>query len=108
MQQRSLYPQEYGNKRAECWGEMKKAITSQQDLFDLVDDDGLSVELTCIRKKTDSAGRLLLEDKDDLKGRGYDSPNKADATAYTFAEPLSFYTDKKIEYPSGRRKMVMT
>lgn len=101
MQQRSTYPEEYGNKRAECWGEAKKAITSQKDLFALPDDEGLHIELTCIHKKTDSAGRLLMEDKESLKSRGYDSPNKADAVAYCFAEPVSFYTESKIEYPLG-------
>ena len=108
MQQRSTYPQEYHNKRAECWGELKKAITNQRDLFDLPDDEGLMIELTCIHKKTDTAGRLLMEDKDDLKARGYDSPNKGDACSLLFAEPLSFYTEQKIEYPNAMKKRVIS
>lgn len=108
MQQRSTYPHEYANKRAECWGEMKKAITSSEDLFDLPDDEGLMIETTCIHKKSDSAGRLLLEDKESLKKRGYDSPNKADALAYCFAEPLTFYTEQKINYPQGLKSRVIS
>jgi hypothetical protein len=108
MQQRSTYPQEYANKRAECWGEMKKAVVSQQDLFSLPDDEGLMIEMTCIHKKTDSAGRLLMEDKDDLEKRGYSSPNKADALALCFAEPLTFYTEQKIDYPQGLKSRVIS
>lgn len=107
MQQRSLYPEEYGNKRAECWGELKKALTSTKDPFDLPDDEGLAIELTCIHKKTDSAGRLLMEDKKDLKARGYDSPNKADAASYCFAEPISFYTGGEINYSAAMKSRVI-
>jgi hypothetical protein len=108
MQQRSTYPQEYANKRAECWGEMKKAFTSTKDLFDLPDDEGLMIELTCIRKKADSAGRLLMEDKDDLKARGYESPNKADACSLLFAEPMTFYTEENIDYPLAMKRRVLS
>lgn len=108
MQQRSLYPQEYGNKRAECWGEMKKALTDQQNLTAIPDDESLAIEITCLHKKTDLSGRLLMEDKDDLKGRGYDSPNKGDALAYTYAEPVSFYMDEKINYPAAMISRVIS
>jgi len=108
MQQRSTFPLDYGNKRAECWGELKKFLTDQINLADLYDDEGLGIELTCIRKKSDSAGRLLLEDKDDLKARGYESPNKADACSLLFAEPMSFYTVVEINYPVQRRNRNLT
>jgi hypothetical protein len=35
----------------------------------------------------DSAGRLVLERKQDLKKRGMPSPDSADAMALTFSEP---------------------
>lgn len=108
MQQRSLYPQEYGNKRAECWGELKKALTDQENLTAIPDDEGLAIEITCLRKKTDVAGRLLMEDKDDLKARGYDSPNKGDAVSYTYAEPVSFYSEEKINYPPAMKSRVIS
>lgn len=108
MQQASLYPKEYGNKRAECWGEMKKALTDQQNLTAIPDDEGLAIEITCLHKKTDVAGRLLMEDKKDLKARGYDSPNKGDAASYTYAEPVSFYTEEKINYPLAMTSRVIS
>jgi hypothetical protein len=33
-------------------------------------------------------GKVLLESKEDMKGRGLPSPNKGDALALTFAEPV--------------------
>ena len=33
-------------------------------------------------------GKILLESKEDMKGRGLPSPNKGDALALTFAEPV--------------------
>ena len=108
MSEGSTYPDEYKNKRAECWGEGRKALLSKKDLYSLPDDDGFAIELTCIRTVANTSGRLQLEDKDDLKLRGYDSPNMADAWSLTYAEPVTFYTGQKIEYPSARRKRNMT
>lgn len=102
MAERSTYPDEYQNKRAECWGEGRKALISTEDLYSLPDDDGLAIEMTCIRTVDNTSGRLQLEDKDDLAARGYDSPNKADAWALTYAEPVSFAMDAQINYPQGR------
>lgn len=103
MAERSNYPEEYLNKRAECWGEGRKWLMSATDLPAIPDHDGFAIELGCIRKVNNSSGRLQLEGKDDLKERGYDSPNMADAWALTFAEPLAFYTTAKINYPKGRK-----
>lgn len=108
MAERSLYPEEYQNKRAECWGEGRKAVISNKDLYSLPDDDGFLVEMTCMRKVDNTSGRLQLESKDDLKVRGYDSPNMADAWALTYAEPVSFYSSEKIAYPKARINRNMT
>lgn len=109
MSEASLYPDEYKNKRAECWGEGRKAMLSTKDPYSIeVDDAGFVIELTCIRKVDRPHGLLQLEDKDDLKARGYDSPNKGDAWALLYAEPVSFYMDKKMEYPKARRNRNMT
>lgn len=103
----SLYPDEYVNKRAEMWGEMRKWLIDQNDPVKLPDDEGLAVELTCIARAPHSSGRLLLESKEDLKARGYESPNKADAVALTFAEPVQLYTHTKINYPQQRMRRVL-
>ncbi len=109
MSEASLYPEEYKNKRAECWGEGRKDLVSTKDPYSIeVDDAGFVIELTCIRKVDRPHGLLQLEDKDDLKARGYDSPNKGDAWALTYAEPVTFYTGAKIEYPKARMNRNLT
>ncbi len=108
MASRSLYPDEYENIRAQCYGEMRKWLISTNDPPSLPDDEGLSIELTCLRRVDNTSGRLQLEGKDDLKKRGYDSPNKADALSLTFAEPVSFYTEAQMKYPQGRTNRNLT
>lgn len=107
MAERSTYPEEYANKRAECWGEMRKWLISTTEPPSLPDDEGLSIEMGCLKKVDNSSGRLQLEDKQDLKKRGYESPNKADSCSLTFAEPISFYKNKKINYPQGRTRRTL-
>jgi len=109
MAERSTYPDEYENKRAECWGEGRKALISTTDPYSIeADDDGFCIELTCIRKVDNHSGRLQLESKEQLKERGYDSPNRGDAWSLTYAEPVTFYTSQKIEYPKARLSRNMT
>lgn len=108
MQERSAYPDEYGNKRAECWGEGRKWLQSVSDPPQMPDDEGFAIELCCIHKKEDSSGRVLLEGKKELKARGYDSPNKGDAWGLTFADKVEFYNEGKIKYPEARKRRVMS
>lgn len=64
--------------------------------------DRLINELTSLRYRFTSDGRLRLESKDEMKKRGLVSPDTADALALTFAVS----TDLAIGYtPSARRKM---
>lgn len=71
----------YANLRAELYaGKLKEWIKTA----DLTDDDDW-YELTNIKYKFDSKGRMLLEKKEDMKKRGLPSPDVADALAITFA-----------------------
>ena len=51
-------------------------------------DEGLLDDLCAVNKKYDTRGRLQLESKEDVKKRLGRSPDKADALALTFAEPV--------------------
>ena len=59
-------------------------------------DEELLDDLCAVNKKYDRRGRLQLEEKDELKKCLGHSPDKADALALTFAEPV---------YDEGRAKM---
>jgi hypothetical protein len=90
------------NRRAELWGLMRTALEGR---FQLPDRDDLMAELTSPGYKFDSAGRLVLEAKADMRRRGLPSPDLADAIALTFAEPggsgfvRSSNVWKPIEFP---------
>jgi hypothetical protein len=73
------------NRRAEMWGNVKKAL--EADTLCLPDSDSLMADLTSPGYKFDSAGRLVLESKDDMRKRGMPSPDEADAVALCFSEP---------------------
>ena len=57
--------------------------------------------MTSVNKKYDRRGRLQLEEKDEVKKRLGRSPDKGDALALTFAEPV--YDDGEPQiYGNGR------
>lgn len=85
----------YVNKRAEMWGTMKLWV-KQGGAID-PKDEGLYQDLIGPETVPRLDGKILLESKEDMKERGLPSPNKGDALALTFAEPVS----KKQRYVSG-------
>lgn len=88
----------YTNKRAEMWGEMKAWLEAQP--AQIPDSDELQADLTQIRYSYDSNNALKMEKKEDMKKRGFRSPDHADALGLTFAEPIINTTKKK---PIGQR-----
>ena len=70
----------------------------------LPEDEGLFDDLTAVNKKYDYRGRLQLEEKDAVKKRIGRSPDKADALALTFAEPVFDDGEPKL-YRAGRVSM---
>jgi hypothetical protein len=70
----------YANVRAEAFFALRTAL--RDGLLDLEDGDvALRDALRAVRWTTDRLGRLLIESKDDLRGRGVGSPDRADALA---------------------------
>ena len=74
----------FHNKRAECWGLMKDWLKDGW----IPKDDRLKDDLCAPEYSYTSAGRVILERKEDMKKRGVASPDDADALALTFAEPI--------------------
>ena len=73
------------NRRAEMWLNLKNVLGGGR--FSLPDSDSLMADLCSVGYRYDSAGRLLLESKDDLRKRGMPSPDEGDAVALCFTEP---------------------
>jgi hypothetical protein len=90
----------YSNKRAEMWGEIKQWLTEQP--AQLPDSDELQADLTQIRYSYDSNNRLKMERKEDMKKRGFRSPDNADSLGLTFAEPIHNVQKKKPPLGQGR------
>ena len=67
----------YFNLSAEWWSIVGQLI--ERRLISIPNDEKLIAQLTSRRKLYDSKGRERLESKDDLAGRGVESPDRADA-----------------------------
>lgn len=80
----------YTNKRAEMWGEVKEWLIAQP--AQIPDSDELQADLTQIRYSYDSNNALKMEKKEDMKKRGFRSPDMADALGLTFAKPVKRQT----------------
>lgn len=76
----------YLNKRAEMWFELRDWVRNGGAIPNRVD---LKQDLAAPIYWYDSAGRIQLEPKDDIKKRGLPSPDLADALALTFAHPVA-------------------
>jgi hypothetical protein len=67
--------------------------------------DSLQADLVSVGYKYDSAGRLLLESKQDMKKRGLPSPDEGDAVALCFASIDGFSSprgwNRELNYPAG-------
>lgn len=80
----------YLNKRAEMWFECRDWLMSGASIPDNLQ---LKQDLAGPTYYYNSAGKIQLESKDDIKKRGLPSPDIADALALTFAMPV--YKAKK-------------
>jgi hypothetical protein len=77
---------QFYNRRAEVWAEMKAWLEAGADI---PDDPELDMQLTApeygYASGKRATGTLFIESKDDMKARGLESPDIADALAMTFA-----------------------
>jgi len=67
----------YANLSAEWWSTVGQLIERRQII--IPNDERLIAQLTSRRKLYDSKGRERLESKADLRARGVESPDRADA-----------------------------
>ena len=86
--QRSRSPLMWGNKRAEMWGAMRDWLKTAHIPADRL----LKSDLISPLVKPDSKGTMFLESKKDMRARGLQSPDAADAICVTFAFPVASST----------------
>jgi phage terminase large subunit len=77
--------EKYLNARSEWFWSLHERFESGDIDID-PDDEELAAQLSSIRYKCDSRGRIVIESKEDMKKRGIPSPNDADALAMVFAK----------------------
>lgn len=74
---RAYNPTKFKNRRAEQYWMLRKLM--EENLIDLDSgDEELSSQLGSIKWGLDSSGRVFIESKEDMKKRGFPSPDRAD------------------------------
>ena len=74
---------QYANLRTELWFKGRGWLAQRN--CRLPDHEGLSMELSVLKFKYRSSGKMIAETKEELKKRGFKSPNHADAFLLTLA-----------------------
>ena len=85
--------EKFSNRRAEVFWELRERFERGDIDLDPADED-LAAQLAALKWKVDSAGRIKVESKDDMRkrlaaegsDRNWQSPDDADALALAFAE----------------------
>lgn len=85
----------YDNRGTETWAELRdllqesfsKHIQGHPASIDLPNDERLITQLSQRKYRMTSKGKIALERKEDMKKRGLDSPDRADAVVLAFAPP---------------------
>jgi hypothetical protein len=80
----------YLNKRAEMWWAIRDWLTAGGAI---PNDTGLKQDLAAPTYFYNTAGKIQIESKEEIKKRGLPSPDMADALALTFAFPVAPRSD---------------
>lgn len=77
----------FANKRAEMWGAMREWLK----VGAIINDADLRAQLVGPTYTFNLRNEILLEKKEDMRKRGLESPDIADALALTFAYPVQMH-----------------
>jgi hypothetical protein len=82
-------PERFTNLRTELWWNLRELLNpnprANPNPIALPPDDELLVDLTNVKYRLDSRGRMQLESKDEIKKRLGRSPDRGDAVVLAFA-----------------------
>ena len=77
----------FANKRAEMWGAMREWLKTGA----ILNDPDLRAQLVGPTYTFNLRSEIILEKKEDMRKRGLESPDLADALALTFAYPVGMH-----------------
>ena len=97
-QERPWSPEKHVNRRTESWYNMREKF--RKDEINLPNDDTLIGQLTAPKYRFDSAGRYVLESKEDMKKRGLSSPDRADVISMLFENDDTYESSIAKDYGS--------
>jgi len=89
--------------RDELWWKCRKAF--EEGSISIPDDEELIYELSSVKYKIESNGKIKVESKREMRKRGMASPNKADALVMRFYFNDSVYRKKRVEDKYERDRM---
>lgn len=78
----------YDNMTTYLWGTVKELLMA--DELSLENDNDMVAQFSCRKYKLTSRGKILLESKEEMKARGINSPDRADAVALSCYERKVF------------------
>lgn len=78
----------YGNMTTYLWAIIRELMGA--GVMSLEDDNETVAQLSCRKYYMTSKGRMMLESKEDMKKRNFDSPDRADALALSVYEKKMF------------------
>ena len=78
----------YDNMTSYLWGSVKDKLRLEE--LSLENDNELVAQLSCRKYRLTSRGKIQLESKEEMKKRGIDSPDRADAVALSCYEKKQF------------------
>lgn len=81
----------YDNLTSYLWGSVRERLRMEEIILE--NDNELVAQLSCRKYRLTSRGKVQLESKDDMKKRGIDSPDRADALALSCYEKKVFNID---------------
>ena len=81
----------YDNITTYLWAIVKAKLENNMICF--VNDDELIAQLSCRKYHLTSRGKIILESKEEMKKRGIDSPDRADAVTLSCFEKKIFNID---------------
>jgi hypothetical protein len=97
-QERPWSPEKHVNRRTESWYNLREKF--RKDLINIPNDETSIGQLTAPKYKFDSAGRYVLEPKEDMKKRGLSSPDRADVISMLFENDDTYETSIAKDYTS--------